>query len=78
MKSFLFGQLGGSGHKRTYSFAEGKSFGRLFDHSGLQGMQKDIRGALCEGISDLDIVNCHPIILFWIPRKNNWMAIHYV
>ena len=71
VKSFLSGQLDGSGHKRTYSYAEGKSFGRLFDHSGLQGMQKDIRGALCEGISDLDIVNCHPIILSWICHKYN-------
>ena len=35
VKSFLSGQLDGSGHKRTYRFAEGKSFGRLFDHSGL-------------------------------------------
>ena len=67
VKSFLAGQLDGTGKLRVYSFADGKSFGRLFDSSGLQGMQKDIRGAVCDGVvSDLDMVNCHPMILSWI------------
>ena len=67
VKSYLNGQLDGSGVSREYNFADGKTFGRLFDHSGLQGMQKVVRGVLCDGVSsDLDIVNCHPIILSWI------------
>ena len=62
VKSFL--QLDGTGIERVYAFADGKTFGRLFDSSGLQGMQKDIRGVLCDGnVLDLDIVNCHPMIL---------------
>ena len=70
VKSFLSGQLDGTGIIRQYKFADGKTFGRQFDHSGLQGMQKAIRGALCEGsVSDLDMVNCHPMILAWICRK---------
>lgn len=70
VKSFLHGQLDGSGVVREYHFADNKTFGRLFDHAGLQGMQKAVRGVLCEGvISDLDIVNCHPIILSWICNK---------
>jgi hypothetical protein len=67
VKSFLGGQIDGSGIVREYNFADGKTFGRLFDHTGLQGMQKDVRGVLCDGIiSDLDIVNCHPMILSMI------------
>ena len=70
VKSFLSGQLDGTGITRQYKYADGKTFGRQFDHSGLQGMQKAIRGALCEGsVSDLDMVNCHPMILAWICRK---------
>jgi len=72
VKSFLAGQLDETGKTRVYSFADGKSFGRLFDSSGLQGMQKDIRGAVCDGVvSDLDIVNCHPMILSWICYNND-------
>ena len=71
VKVFLYGQLDGTGHQRTYKFANGKDFGRQFDHSGLQGMQKDVRGVLCNGIiSDLDIVNCHPIILAWVCKEH--------
>ena len=72
LKSFLAGQIDGTGCNRVYSFADGKSFGRLFDSSGLQGMQKNIRGVVCDGIvSDLDIVNCHPMILSWICYNND-------
>ena len=72
VREFLLGQLDGTGITRTYTFADGKKFGRQFDHSGLQGMQKDVRGVLCDGIiSDLDIVNCHPNILSWICKQND-------
>lgn len=72
VKSFLHGQLDGSGIVRDYNFADGKSWGRLFDHSGLQGMQKAVRGVLCDGvIVDLDIVNCHPNILNWMCDKHD-------
>ena len=47
VKAFLSGQMDGSGVAREYHFADGKSFGRLFDSTGLQGMQKDIRGVVC-------------------------------
>ena len=58
VKAFLAGQLDGTGITRKYQFAAGKDFGRQFDNSGLQGMQKHVRGVLCDGIiSDLDIVN---------------------
>ena len=72
VKAFLYGQLDGTGHQRTYKFADGKDFGRQFDNSGLQGMQKCVRGVLCDGlISDLDIVNCHPMILAWMCEINS-------
>ena len=68
VKAFLYGQLDGTGHQRTYKFAENKDFGRQFDHSGLQGMQKSVRGVLCDGI--IDIVNCHPMILAWVCKEH--------
>jgi len=72
VRELLIGQLDGTGITRTYQFAAGKNFGRQFDHSGLQGMQKCVRGVLCDGvISDLDIVNCHPNILSWICKQND-------
>ena len=37
VKSFLSGQLDGTGITRQYKYADGKTFGRQFDHSGLQG-----------------------------------------
>ena len=40
LKAFLYGQLNGTGITRTYKFADGKKFGRQFDHSGLQGMPR--------------------------------------
>ena len=71
VREFLKGQLDGTGITRTYKFADGKDFGRQFDHSGLQGMQKSVRGVLCDGIiSDLDIVNCHPMILAWMCKEH--------
>ena len=42
---YLKGQLDGTGITRTYKFADGKNFGRQFDHSGLQGMRKRVRAA---------------------------------
>ena len=47
VREFLNGQLDGTGITRTYQFAAGKNFGRQFDNSGLQGMQKCVRGVLC-------------------------------
>ena len=72
VRAFLAGQLDGTGITRKYQFAAGKDFGRQFDNSGLQGMQKHVRGVLCDGIiSDLDIVNCHPHILSWICERHD-------
>jgi len=72
VKSFLHGQLDGSGVCREYHYANNSTFGRLFDQSGLQGMQRAIRGVLCRNVmSDLDIINCHPNILYYICKKND-------
>jgi hypothetical protein len=56
----------------TYRFAEGKSFGRMTSNS-LQGIPRDIRGFVCmdpdsgqSTMTDLDMNNCHPVILLWL------------
>ena len=53
-----------SGVQRTYRYARGKDFGRMFCSEGLQNVWRAFRGALCKGLmTDIDMKNCHPVIL---------------
>ena len=46
--------------------------GRLFETSGIQGIQKNIRGFLCKGLTtDIDQNNSHPTILKYLCDKHN-------
>ena len=56
-----------SGVQRTYRYARGKDFGRMFCSAGLQNVWRAFRGALCKGLmTDIDMKNCHPVILLWL------------
>ena len=58
------------GVQRTYRYARGKDFGRMFCSEGLQNVWRAFRGALCKGLmTDIDMKNCHPVILLWICEK---------
>ena len=60
----------------TYRFAAGKDFGRMTSKS-IQGIPRDIRGFVCinedtreSTMTDLDMDNCHPVILLWLCRTH--------
>ena len=58
------------GVQRTYRYARGKDFGRMFCSEGLQNVWRAFRGALCKGLmTDIDMKNCHPVILLWLCEK---------
>ena len=70
LKVFLASVMGKPGVQRTYRFACGKDFGRLFCSSGMQNAWRAFRGALCKGLmTDIDMKNCHPAILLWLCDK---------
>jgi len=46
--------------------------GRLYSGYSIQGISRDIRGYLCDNITtDIDCVNCHPVILEYLCKKYN-------
>ena len=70
LKKFLASIVGKLEVQRTYRFAHGKAFGRLFSPKSLQNVWRAFRGALCVGMmTDIDMKNCHPVILLWICDK---------
>jgi hypothetical protein len=67
LKNFLAFIIGKPGVQRTYRFASGKDFGRLFCPKGMQNVWRAFRGALCKGLMTvIDMKNCHPVILLWL------------
>ena len=68
---FLHACMGKEGGvQRTYRYARGKDFGRMFCSEGLQNVWRAFRGALCKGLmTDIDMKNCHPVILLWLCEK---------
>ena len=60
----------------SYRHAAGKDFGRMTSDS-MMGIARDIRGFACIDedtkkpiLTDLDMDNCHPVILEWLCQKN--------
>jgi len=56
-----------------YNYAKGRLDGRLFgEGNSIQGLQTDIRGFICEGITtDIDMINAHPTILKKLCEEHN-------
>ena len=56
----------------SYDFAKFRDNGRRFGKFSIQGVTREIRGLLCDGITtDIDQVNCHPVILKHLCDKYN-------
>lgn len=56
-----------------YDYAKNRVNGRLYGQNSIQGIKKEIRGFLTEGITtDIDIVNCHPVILLELCLKHEF------
>lgn len=57
----------------TYDYCKGRINGRLFGQNSIQGLKKEIRGFLTEKLTtDIDIVNCHPVILLELCLKHEF------
>ena len=61
--------------KRIYSYTHNTPLevgGRLYCGNSIQGLQKDFRGFLLNGITtDIDMKNAHPVILKYICSLHN-------
>lgn len=66
--------------KRIYAYSQTTPAGlggRLFCGSSLQGISGTYRGLLMRGIgTDIDMKNCHPVILRYICKKHNFPCPH--
>lgn len=75
MKSFCYSNIKTRGEiKRVYSYTQTTPLeigGRLYCGNSIQGLPKDLRGLLLQGIStDIDMKNAHPVILKYICQLN--------
>jgi hypothetical protein len=75
-KSYCRGAIKTKGiTKRIYAYSEKiKEFsgGRLFSGGSIQGLKSSFRGFLVRDITtDIDVKNCHPMILEHLCKKNN-------
>jgi len=53
-----------------YSYLDKRNNGRLFGKDSIQGLKREIRAFLCDGITtDIDMVNAHPSILLQLCKK---------
>jgi hypothetical protein len=60
----------------SYCYINGRNDGRKFG-KGMQGMSKHVRGLLTAGLTtDIDQVNCHPVILLHLCNVHNIDAIY--
>ena len=60
--------------KRIYSYSLHTPLttgGRLYCGNSVQGLQKNLRGFLMTHTTDIDMKNCHPVLLRYICKKHN-------
>jgi hypothetical protein len=78
LKSLYDGKLKGSiqcqspiTYKLSNSIPGQLGYGRLYGTKGsLETLEQDIRGTLCSDIyTDIDIVNCHPVLIHQLSKK---------
>ena len=56
-----------------YNYLDKRNNGRLFGKDCIQGVKREIRAFLCDGLtSDIDMVNAHPSILLQLCKKYNY------
>jgi len=55
-------------YKEPYFYAKDSNTGRLFSH-GCSSMKKDIRGYLFHHTTDVDMINAHPTLLFYLCKE---------
>jgi hypothetical protein len=64
MAKKMYARAVGNHLKTSYKFAKGSTTGRRFAGVSMQGMQRELRHTIARKFyNDLDIINCHPVIL---------------
>ncbi len=60
-------------HKVEYNYSKNKDIGRLQSMGpSIQRLYNGFRGVLCDGVIwDLDMVNCHPVIILNLCKEHN-------
>ena len=76
MKAFCAAHTKARGEiRRIYSYTQTTPLevgGRLYCGNSIQGLQKDFRGFLMDGVTtDIDMKNAHPVILRYLCKINN-------
>lgn len=55
-----------------YNYCKGRNDGRMIGEKSIQNCKREIRGFLCDKLTtDIDIANCHPVLLLHICDKHN-------
>lgn len=67
----MLGKISGKNKDISYKYSNQHNFGRVYSKFGLQGLSSQIRNYIChENCYDIDIVNCHPVLLEQVFHKN--------
>lgn len=67
----MLGKISGKNKDISYKYSNQHNFGRVYSKFGLQGLSSQIRNYVChENCYDIDIVNCHPVLLEQVFHKN--------
>jgi len=65
------------GYKIVYK--QNSGFGRYNCPRGLQTFKREIRKYLCqEYYTDIDFVNCHPTIIYYLLKKNGFYGLEFL
>lgn len=70
IKNYVNNAIGSKTLKVKYDYGKGSNgYGRLYGHCSIQNVNSVFRGLLFKHTTDIDIKNCHPVILKWLCDK---------
>lgn len=70
IKNYVNCAIGYNQLKIKYDYGNGSNgYGRLYGHGSIQNVNSVFRGLLFKHTTDIDIKNCHPVILKWLCDK---------
>jgi len=70
IKNYVNSAIGYKQLNIKYDYGNGSNgYGRLYGHGSIQNVNSVFRGLLFKHTTDIDIKNCHPVILKWLCDK---------
>lgn len=70
IKNYVNSAIGCRQLKVRYDYGNcSNGYGRLYGHGSIQNVNSVFRGLLFKHLTDIDIKNCHPVILKWLCNK---------